>query len=65
MCNFRTENSVTAAIVSPGGAGGAPGSEDSGHNGSFRPVTMYSVNTAETRPDPASQQTQVTMITVS
>ena len=60
-----SENSVTAAIVTShdGHHDGHPpgaGHEDTGHNGSYRPVQMYSAVTNPSPPDyAASQQTQV------
>ena len=58
---------MTAAIVTSNDGhhhdGHPPGAghEDTGHNGSYRPVQMYSAVTNASPSDPAaSQQTQVT-----
>ena len=61
-----SENSVTAAIVSTndghhdGLPPGAGHEADQGHNGSYRPVQMYSTVQSNSSDPAASQQTQVT-----
>ena len=61
-----SENSVTAAIVSSndghhdGQPPGAGHEADQGHNGSYRPVQMYSTVQSNSSDPAASQQTQVT-----